>query len=324
MLLIGCSGGGGRSPQPPDPGVLPDDGPAVADTRTRAIGLIILSNPPADPEARAAALTGTEVTVQPSGQRYVVRASPTGGLYHVDLVRGERNTITARKAGVRFPVMHFTPRGPFAVSPGIGAAHLGEVSDELPVLEGELLEISAPAEQGVNIPLVRVPVATRLQVDPTTGALDAVLHGQRIIIRNAANNRILERLTVDNQNRAVYEATLGQEIIVEPAARRGVRWYPSSRRMRVDGRPPELVFEWRADAREEGPPRLNFPGGWPQPAATPTPIPRIPPPPGPRSTPVPRIPLPQAARPPSVIPAPESTPLPRLQPRPILRLPNNE
>ena len=174
-------------------------------------------------------------------------------------------------------------------------------------------------DRNLDVPLVRIPVTTTLRVDPTSGALDAVLHGQRIIIRNAADNRIIERIAVDRQNRAVFQAVLGQEIIVEPAARRGTRWYPSSRRLRVDNRTPELVFEWRADAREQGPPVLVVPPGQRQPAQ-----PRAPrfPIPSPQTTPIPRIPLPQAARPPVVIPPAQANPMPRLQPTPVPRLPN--
>ncbi|MEX1044884.1 MAG: hypothetical protein WEC73_02040 [Chthoniobacterales bacterium] len=324
-LLAGCAGGGGGQPQQPpqqaDPAAAADPAapPIAADTITKAWGLITLSNPPADRAAREAALDGVEVIVV-SGGRTVARARTGGnGVYRVNLVRGQPNLITANKRFYRFAALNFSPSGPLAVSPGVNGPNNPPVSDVLPVIQGEAVNISNIPDRGREVALVRTPVAMQLQVDPTAGALDAVLHRQRINIRNAANNRIIESVTVDGQNRAVYQATLGQEIIVEPAARRGVRWYPTSQRVRVDGRTPNLVFEWRGDAREQGPPVIVAPP-WQRP--TPTPAPRVPISPVVRATPIPRIPLPQAARPPAVITPQQANPMPRIQPTPIPRLPS--
>lgn len=276
-----------------------------------------MRNPPADERARASALENIQVVVMSQGRVAARTRTRHHGLYSVNLLRGQLNNISAQKRGYEFDSVNFTPQGPVAASPGINLPGQ-RITDVLPVIQGEGINIPA-APNPPEIPLVRLPVAMQLRVDPTSGALDAILHGQRINIRNAANNRIIESITVDGQNRAVFQAVLGQEIIVEPAARRGTRWYPTSRRLRVDNRTPELVFEWRADDREQGPPLLVLPPAQPQPAQ-----PRAPrfPVPSPQATAVPLIPLPQAVRPPVAIPPVPANPMPRLQPTPIPRLPN--
>ena len=317
-LLAACAGGGGAGRQPgapaPDPAAPP--APAAApDEITEARGQVRLRNAPVPDEG----LRNVEVVVM-SGGRVTARSRTDSafGYYRVNLVRGQLNNITARKPGYDFESLNITPQGPLAASPNIIIPDR-QITDVLPVLYGDAINIAEAPGRNPEVALVRIPVTAILRVDPTSGALDAVLHGQRINIRNAANNRIIERITVDGQNRAVFQAVAGQEIIVEPAARRGTRWHPTSQRLRVDGRTPELVFEWRRDAREQGPPVLVVPPAQPQPAQ-----PRAPrfPVPSPQTTPVPRIPLPQAARPPLVIPPAQANPMPRLQPTPVPRLPN--
>ncbi|MEX1118703.1 MAG: hypothetical protein WEB60_07900 [Terrimicrobiaceae bacterium] len=265
LFLTGCSsgggGGGGRFPFPggvgqdPDPNADPDPAVAVpgqgwgaaapgAAQYVESKGLVMLMQP----NGGSTPLPGVRINVESDGVNIDSTVSDQRGIYRLRLKRARQNAITASKPG-------------YSLSPE--TAFVTPFQQEaLPVIEARIRGMQIPG--AINNPVrdpvggwnqssgLRGVVVGQISVDPTAGALDALLD-VNVLIRDASSNRVIQTVRTNNQNRFSYEGQVGQEIIIEPTTRGNVRWYPSSRRIRVARQQQEVSFQWRADVRHSSP-----------------------------------------------------------------------
>jgi hypothetical protein len=319
-LLAGCAGGGGggqpqQPPQQADPG---GAGPGAAPDFVELKGATMtLGSSPnlRNPDLRYDPLPGSTITVISGGQ--IISQAVTGrdGIYVARLARGQRNSIRASKLGFEFErdVYHRTPNGPEILE------FLAKPLPLAPPSAGQQ-QVDDPVGVGGQPAARQGRVIVNLTVDPTTGAPDTGLNGQ-VLIRDAVTNRIIDRHLLNDSNGFTYIGNTGKEIIIEPVVRNGLRWYPSSHRLRISQGRQEITFQWRADqppaARPALPPFLT-----PSARPSPTAAPRVPASPMARATPTPRVPLPQAIRPPAVTTPQQASPMPQIRATPIPRLPS--
>lgn len=269
LFLAGCSSGGGgfpgggqgRDPDPdpdPDP-VVADPGPGWGGVDPSAVlnvdskGLVMLMQP----NGASTPLPGVRINVESGGVNIDSAVTDQRGIYRLRLKRSRQNIITASKPGYSFsPETAFvTPVRPEAL-PVVEARIRGM---QIP---GAGNQVADPVNNWNQAPALRGMVVGRLSVEPTAGALDALLD-VNVFIRDAASNRIIRTIRTNRQNTFSYEGQVGQEIIIEPEGRGRFRWYPSSRRIRIGRQQQEVSFQWRADTIQ------------PPPSATPTPRPGL-------------------------------------------------
>lgn len=271
IVFSGCVGGGGQDPvQDPvaggsvfNPDVL--DGALHVDAKGRVV------------TRRGESVPGVTITVRADGRPVSEDVSDQNGVYHVRLRRSRENAVRADRAG-----FDFEP-GTIQVTPSRSEVLRDIVALPRPIAipgAGQQ-QVDDPVGVGNRPEAIQGHVEVRLMVDPTAGALDALLNVQ-VVIRDAATNRVIETHRTNNSNSFTYIGSVGKEIIIEPVARDGVRWYPSSRRLRISGGRQEVTFQWRADRA---------------PAARPAPRPFLTP--APRPTPRPALARPSATPAPS-------------------------
>jgi len=274
LFLAGCSsggggGGGGRFPgggQDPDPDpdpapdpVAADPGPGWGGADPSAVlyvdskGLVMLMQP----NGASTPLAGVRINVESDGVNIDSTVTDQRGIYRLRLKRARQNIITASKPGYSL-----SPETTFVTPFRQEALPTVEARIRGIQIPGAGNQVADPANNWNQAPALRGMVVGRLSVEPTAGALDALLD-VNVFIRDAASNRIIRTIRTNRQNTFTYEGQVGQEIIIEPQGRGRLRWYPSSRRIRIGRQQQEVSFQWRADTVQSSP------------SATPTPRPGL-------------------------------------------------
>ncbi len=265
FYLTGCAGGGGqggggRFPAPggagqnPDPagqdpgqGWNPANSDAITYVESKGRVVVVQSNGDTTP------LAGATINVVSDGANIDRAVSDQRGIYRLRLKRFRQNAITASKPGYQFDqaTAFLTPNRPEVV----------------PDFKARIIKLQIPGQPnqvadplgGENRPAALSGVVVgRLSVDPTAGALDALLD-VNVLIRDASSNRVIQSIRTNNQNTFSYEGPVGKDIVIEPSSRGNLRWYPSSRRIRIGRQRQEVSFQWRADVRNPSPPNLQTP-----------------------------------------------------------------
>jgi len=258
FYLTGCAGGGspaggGRFPggggQDPDPAAQdPGQGWGAASPSdvqyVESKGLVLLRQP----NGASTPLAGVKIDVVSDGVNIDRTETDQRGIYRLRLKRSRENAITASKPGY-----NLNPETTL-VTP--------VRQESLPVIEAQIRGMQIPGANNISVPDpssswnrpagLRGVVVGRISVDPTAGALDALLD-INVLIRDASTNRVIQTVRTNNQNTFSYEGQVGQEIIIEPTAHGNVRWYPSSRRIRIARQQQDVSFQWRADVRQSSP-----------------------------------------------------------------------
>ncbi len=258
FYLTGCAGGGapvggGRFPgggaQDPDPAAQdPGQGWGAASPSdveyVETKGLVLLRQP----NGASTPLAGVRINVVTDGVNIDSTVTDQRGMYRLRLKKSRQNAITASKPGYNLnPETTFvTPVRP-EVLPVIDARVRGI---QIPGAGNN--QVSDPSGDWNRPAGLRGVVVGRISVDPTAGALDALLD-VNILIRDASSNRVIQTVRTNNQNVFSYEGQVGKEIIIEPTGQGNVRWYPSSRRIRIARQQQEVSFQWRADVRNSSP-----------------------------------------------------------------------
>ncbi len=281
FYLTGCAGGGGqggggRFPAPggagqnPDPaGQDPGQGwnPANSDaiTYVESKGRVVL----VQPNGATTPLSGATINVVSEGANIDSAVSDQRGIYRLRLKRFHENAITASKPGYQFDqaTAFLTPSRPEAV-PDFRARM---IRLQIP---GQPNQVADPLGGSNSSVALRGVVVVQLGVDPTAGALDSLMD-INVLIRDASSNRVIQSVRTNRRNTFSYEGQVGKDIIIEPTVQGDVRWYPSSRRIRIARQPQEVSFQWRNDVRQVSPstPQAPRPAINPSPSASPTPRP---------------------------------------------------
>lgn len=274
----GVAGGGGAQDPGQDPGAGgPGFNPGVIDAARYVTGkgaVAIRQGP-----HQIVGLPGVNVTVTSGGRTINQAVTDHEGVFYVRLLRGQHNAVRPEKAGYDMEPQArlVNPNADIIVSPEFIAK-----PRPMAIPGGGPQQVDDPTEVGNPQPAaLQGRVIVNLTVDPSSGALDALLNVQ-VLIRDAATNRIIDRHLTNNSNGFTYIGNTGKEIIIEPVASGGVRWYPSSRRLRISQGRQEVTFQWRAD---RAPAARPTPRPFLTPSARPTPRPTLAPIARPSATP---------------------------------------